>query len=250
MSSESKPREWERFFDVHAERYDENPFTFHTVAEIDFFLSLFALPAGATILDMGCGTGRHAIELARRGFRVTGVDRSIKMLEVARSKPGSEDVEFLLGDATEWVGDRLYDAAICLCEGGFGLIESGENADFHDRAILRNIGASLKPNAPFLLTALNGYSIIRQMSDEKIAEGRFNPANMYANYQDQLDLPEGPTMMTIYERLFIAPEVVRMLQECGFVVDNVFGGTAGHWARRFLSLDEVEAMFVSRKRPA
>ena len=85
------------------------------------------------------------------------------------------------------------------------------------------------------------------MKDEMVLEGRFDPATMYANYQDQWDLPEGPRIMTVRERLFIAPEVVRMLQDSGFAVDNVFGGTAGHWARRFLSLDEVEAMFVCRR---
>jgi hypothetical protein len=38
-----------------------------------------------------------------------------------------------------------------------------------------------------------------------------------------------------------------MLRQAGFIVDNVFGGTAGHWARRPLSLDEVEAMYVCRR---
>jgi 2-polyprenyl-3-methyl-5-hydroxy-6-metoxy-1,4-benzoquinol methylase len=241
--------EWQQFFDAHAPHYEQNPFAQHTQVEIDFFLSLFALAAGCRILDMGCGTGRHSIELARRGFKVTGVDLSSGMLERARSGASEAGVEaeFIQGDATKWVSETPYDAAICLCEGGFGLIEKGENAEAHDHSILKNIAHSLKPGAPFLLTALNGYSIIRQMKDEMVLEGRFDPATMYANYQDQWDLPEGPRIMTVRERLFIAPEIVRMLQEAGFAVDNVFGGTAGHWARRFLSLDEVEAMFVCRK---
>jgi SAM-dependent methyltransferase len=242
--------EWKRFFDAHAPRYDENGFAQHTVAEVDFLLSLFALAPACRILDMGCGTGRHSIELAKRGFRVTGVDLSTGMLDQARAKAAGAgvEVEFVEADATKWVAKEPFDAAICLCEGGVGLIEAGESAESHDSAIFRNISASLKPNGSFLLTALNGYSIIRQMKDEMVAEGRFDPATMFANYQDQWDLPEGPRIMTVRERLFIAPEVVRMLTEAGFVVDNVFGGTAGHWARRFLSLDEVEAMFVCRKR--
>ena len=245
------PREWQRFFDAHAPRYDENGFAAHTVAEVDFFLSLFALPLGATILDMGCGTGRHSVELAKRGYKVTGVDLSSGMLKEARKKADDAgvQVQFEHGDATNWTSTFSFDAAICLCEGGFGLIEKGEDAEIHDLAILKNIEACLKPNAPFLLTALNGYSIIRQMKDEMVLEGRFDPATMHANYQDEWDLPEGLTVMTIRERLFIAPEIVRMLKQAGFVVDNVFGGTAGHWAQRFLSLDEVEAMFVSRKVP-
>jgi SAM-dependent methyltransferase len=158
------------------------------------------------------------------------------------------EVEFVHADASDFRFDEPFDAAVCLCEGAVGLIERGQDAELHDLAIFRNIAASLKPNAPFVMTAMNAYAVIRQMNDQLIHEGRFNPATMTSNYEDDWQLPEGPTRMTIHERLFIAPEMVRMLREAGFVVDNVFGGTAGHWARRFLSLDEVEAMYVCRRK--
>jgi hypothetical protein len=128
------------------------------------------------------------------------------------------------------------------------LIERGEDAVAHDAAIFRNIASSLKPNAPFVLTALNGYSVIRQMKDEHVADGRFDPETIITHYEDQWDLPEGLRVMNVYERLFIAPETVRLLQDAGFIVDNVFGGTAGYWAKRPLSLDEIEAMYVTRRR--
>jgi 2-polyprenyl-3-methyl-5-hydroxy-6-metoxy-1,4-benzoquinol methylase len=244
-------KEWQRFFDAHAAHYEENAFTKNTVAEVDFILSLYPIVPGSTVIDVACGTGRHSIELARRGYRVTGLDLSEGMLEVASANAKSAGVEinWIHADATEFALAEKFDVGLSLCEGGVGLIEKGESAEQHDLAIFKNISAVLKPNAPFILTALNGYSIIRQMKDELIQEGRFNPATMHANYQDEWSLPEGQKLMTIYERLFIAPEVVRMLGDSGFVVDNVYGGTAGYWARRFLSLDETEAMFVCRKRP-
>ena len=238
---------WKRFFDAHASRYDENPFTQHTVAEVDFLLALFPIAAGARILDVGCGTGRHAIELAKRGYRVTGVDLSSGMLDVARAKAAAFDIEWVEADGRNFTLDRVFDAAICLCEGGVGLVERGADADEHDRAIFANIARHLAPGAPFLLTALNGYSVIRQMKDEVTMAGHFDPATMISQYQDTWELPEGPVEMTVRERLFIAPEVVRMLAESGFSVHHVFGGTAGHWGQRPLSLDEVEAMFVCRR---
>jgi cyclopropane fatty-acyl-phospholipid synthase-like methyltransferase len=251
MNSAEHRGEWQEFFDQQAPQYDENSFAKHTVAEVDFLLSLFALSAGQSVLDVGCGTGRHSVELARRGFRVTGVDFSEGMLSQGRRKASAAGttVNFIQADVTEWRSEFPFDAAICVCEGGVGLIDRLEDAESHDLSIFENIWSSLSAGAPFLLTSLNGYSTIRQMKDEFIADGRFDPATMFSNYQDQWDLPGGPQVVTIRERLFIPPEVVKMLRSVGFEVDNVYGGTAGHWERRPVSLDEVEVMYVCRKGP-
>jgi SAM-dependent methyltransferase len=241
-------QDWKAFFNAHAPHYDQNPFAQHTVAEIDFFLGLFPLHPGSHVLDIGCGTGRHSIELAKRGYKVTGIDLSEAMLEIAISKAGKLPIRFLPQDAAnDYDLGQQFDAAICLCEGGFGLIGAEDDPEVHDRAILRGIAKHLKPAAPFLLTALNGYSIIRQMKDELVTEGRFNPATMVAHYEDQMDLPEGPQIITIRERLFIPPEIVTMLRAEGFRCDYVFGGTAGQWGQRPVALDEIEAMFVCRR---
>src|SRR4051812_36071568 len=113
------PTSWQRFFDAHAEHYDENVFTKNTLAEVDFFLSLFPLAKGSRILDVGCGTGRHSIELAKRGFHVTGLDLSSGMLEVAKRKATAQEVEveWIHGDATSFQTDKPFDAALCVCEG-------------------------------------------------------------------------------------------------------------------------------------
>ena len=73
--------------------------------------------AGRTILDVGTGTGRAAIGLARKGARVTGVDASAEMLRVARDRAASEqaDVAFAVGDAHHLdFGDRAFDCAVSL----------------------------------------------------------------------------------------------------------------------------------------
>jgi 2-polyprenyl-3-methyl-5-hydroxy-6-metoxy-1,4-benzoquinol methylase len=71
---------WERFSDAHAPVYMDNVFTKYTLREVDFLLEELALQPGSSILDVGCGTGRHSIELSKRGYAVTGLDLSAETL--------------------------------------------------------------------------------------------------------------------------------------------------------------------------
>lgn len=260
--SESK---WKEFFDNHAPHYMQNAFTAATNSEVDFIIELFQLQPGHTVLDMGCGTGRHAIELARRGMHVTGVDLSPGMLAEARKAaeaaglpilahaPWDEpavsagSVYFHEANAIDFREDFLFDAVICLCEGAVGLVEMQEDPVAHDLAIFKNCAAALRPNGMFLLTALNGYATIRHMTDDQVQNGIFDPATMVAVYDNEWELPEGKQVVRIRERLFIPPEMIALLRHAGFQVEHVWGGTAGEWGRRPIKLDEVEAMFVCRK---
>jgi ubiquinone/menaquinone biosynthesis C-methylase UbiE len=122
--------EWTDFFDGHAPQYNDNCFTKNTVAEVDFLIERLLIPPGAAILDVGCGTGRHAVELARRGYRVTGVDISSGMLEQARQAAGAANVNISWHhvDAASFSPDKRFNAVICLCEGAFGLLGSRDDA--------------------------------------------------------------------------------------------------------------------------
>lgn len=263
--STANPQGWKEFFDSHAPHYNQNPFTLATRQEAEFIIELFGLHPGHTILDIGCGTGRHAIELAKRGMHVTGVDLSTGMLAEARKgaleagitvlerAPWEEpavpagSVYFLEANATSLALDFLYDGVVCLCEGGLGLADLNEDPIAHDLAILRNAYRALRPNGMFMTTALNGYATIRHMTDEQVEQGVFDPATMLAQYENEWDLPEGKRVVMIRERLFIPPEMVAMLRHAGFQVEHVWGGTAGEWLKRPIKLDEVEAMYVCRK---
>lgn len=244
-----RPRVWQQFFDQHAPHYNQNPFTANTRAEVEFLVHLLELPAGSRILDVGCGTGRHSVMLAQMGYRMTGLDVSEGMLREARAaaEQAGVDVEWIQADAATWEAEVLYDAVICLCEGAIGLADPDEDPVSHDLSVLRRIYGALRPNGRFVMTAMNGYAVIRQMSDELVQEGRFDPATMLSVYEDEWDLPEGKRVMKIRERLLIPPEMVAMLRHVGFTVDAVWGGTAGDWGKRPIKLDEVEAMYVSRK---
>lgn len=77
---------YEELFANYARAYDREGFTQGTQQEVDFIETEIAADQRVRVLDIGCGTGRHAIELARRGYPVTGIDLSANQLARAREK--------------------------------------------------------------------------------------------------------------------------------------------------------------------
>jgi SAM-dependent methyltransferase len=111
---------------------------------VDFLQAILGqngIPANATILDAGCGTGRYAIELAKRGFQVCGVDRSTELIAIARNREPDalERPEFLIADLLEASLPSHFDAV--LCRGVLNdFVEDGERS-----SIFRKFAAWLRP---------------------------------------------------------------------------------------------------------
>jgi len=244
-----KRNDWERFFDGHAPVYMDNSFTSNTVQEVDFILKDLKLPLRSFILDMGCGTGRHAVELAKRGYQITGVDISAGMLSEARkaARQAKVDVIWVQADAVKYTPAKKFDAAICLCEGAFGLLGTDDDPIEHDLSILRNINAVLKPKAKLIMTTLNGYRMIRQYNRGDVESGKFNPNTMVEIESVEYDSLEGKKSALVRERGYVPTELVLLFRLTGFVVENIWGGTAGNWGHRQLELDEMEVMVTARK---
>ncbi len=238
---------WEVFFDAHAPVYDENVFTKNTVKEVDFLLEELGLAPGGSVLDVGCGTGRHSVELARRGYAVTGLDLSSEMLAkaAAAAKAAAVDVEWIRADATRFSFPDKYDAAICLCEGSFGLLSQTDDPIAQPLSILCNISRSLKPRGKAMATVLNAARMLRLHSNEDVAAGRFDPLTLV----ESAECPprEGLPAVAVRERGFVATELRLLLGLAGLSVVNIWGGTAGNWGRRPLDLDEYEIMMVASK---
>jgi NAD(P)H dehydrogenase (quinone) len=238
---------WETFFDAHAPDYEHNLFTQNTLREVDFILEELRLPPGGTILDIGCGTGRHAIELAQRGYAVTGLDLSAEMLRraAAAARAANVQVHWIRADATRFSLPQAYDAALCLCEGAFGLLGQGDDPIEQPLAILRHLARSLKPQAKALFTVLNGTAMLRRQQNADVAAGRFDPLGLVTSgaYPPRQGLPP----VTVRERAFLPTELVLLFRLAGLTVLHLWGGTAGNWGRRSLDLDEMEIMVVAAR---
>lgn len=111
---------------------------------------------GSRLLDLGCGTGRHALELQRQGLEVTGVDRTRPYVEKARKAASEEGlaVELVVGDMRSFRRDEAFDAAISMFS-TFGYFSEPEE----ERRVLDNFHASLKPGGR-LLMELHGKEIL------------------------------------------------------------------------------------------
>jgi SAM-dependent methyltransferase len=238
---------WEQFFDAHAPFYDQNVFTKNTRREVDFLVEELDIAPGAAVIDVGCGTGRHAVELAGRGCRVTGLDLSERMLALAAEKAAAAgvEVEWVQADASRFSLAKRFDAALCLCEGSFGLLGAGDDPLEHPAAILGNISACLNPGARALFTVLNGAAMIRRCSRKDVEAGRFDPLSM----SEATDVAPGKGLppLAVRERAFVPTELALLFRLAGLPVLNMWGGTAGNWKRRKIDLDEIEIMVVAGK---
>ena len=243
----SKTKTWQRFFDAHAPDYDSNVFTQNTRFEVDYLEKKLGLEPGAEILDLGCGTGRHSLELARRGYRPTGLDLSPEMLALAEKSARAEslDIRWVRADATSFDPPGEFDAGICLCEGSMGLLSEGDDPLEQPLSILRNLSRCLRPAAPAALTVLNGAALLRRYKASDIAAGKFDPL---ALTESVLMAPrKGEDEIPGRERGFVGTELRMLFKLSGLEITWMGGGTAGMWGDRPLDLDEIEIMVLARK---
>jgi cyclopropane fatty-acyl-phospholipid synthase-like methyltransferase len=119
-----------------------------TAEEIDFILSIMDLKPGDNILDIGCGAGRHSIELARRGFNVLGIDPSEAMVESAKERAaGIRNMpEFVQLRSENFHRVNEFEAAICLFTTLGQVIDQEDN-----RQLLQNAAQSIRPGGYFIL---------------------------------------------------------------------------------------------------
>ena len=84
-------KQWyEELFANYAKKYDRESFVQGTIGECDFIEREINYNKATKILDIGCGTGRHSIELAKRGYQVTGIDLSESQLKRAKEKASAQ----------------------------------------------------------------------------------------------------------------------------------------------------------------
>ena len=203
--------------------------------EVDFIVKALDLPAGAKVLDLCCGQGRHSLELARRGFQVVGVDLSEALLYAARKRAESEglSVTFLHCDMREIDFADEFDAVINMFT-SFGYLES----EAEDEKVLGKVAQALKSGGKFLLDVVNRDRLIRDFqarewhaADEGwlvLEERTFDHLSGRMETRWVCVARDGVRYERLSSvRLYTASELRTMLERAGLKVTNLFGDYDG-----------------------
>lgn len=253
-----KKQWYEELFENYGQSYDNEVFTQGTSGECDFLEKELNYDRSLKILDVGCGTGRHAIELSKRGYNVTGIDFSGSQLERAREKARAcgLNITFLLHDARKLPFENEFDTAIMLCEGGFPLMETDE-MNFE---ILKSVSRSLKDSSKFIFTTLNGlfpvFNSVEQFCNSALAEGN---ATYHGNTFDIMTFRDhnitevkddsgNVRQLECNERYYIPSEITWLLKSLGFSKIEIFGAKLGAFSRNDkLTTKDFEMLVIADK---
>lgn len=253
-----KSKWYEILFQNYGKKYEMESFTKGTIGECDFIESEINGVKSLKILDIGCGTGRHSIELSKRGYNVKGIDLSESMLELAREKANAEglNIEFLQYDARNLPFDSEFDVAIMLCEGGFPLMETDEmNFD-----ILKGVTRSLKEKGKFIFTTLNGlfplYHSVEEFcastTDEGNATYRSNTFDLMTfrdhNITELEDDSGEKLILECNERYYVPSEITWLLKSLGYNKIDIYGAKLGAFSRNDkLTTEDFEMLVIAEK---
>jgi SAM-dependent methyltransferase len=248
---------YEELYENFAENYEKEVFSQGTIGEVDFIEKEIAFDKSKTILDLGCGTGRHTIELTKRGYSVTGLDLSETQLKKAKEKANALklNIKFIKDDARYYKLEEKFDLVIMICEGAFSLMETDEM----NFAILKNAYDSLKEKGKFIFNTLNGlFPLFHSVKDFINSENTGNDV-IEGDTFDLMTFRDYPVLKTLddsgkelvlncNERYYVPPEITWLLKSLGFKKTEIFGCKLGAYSRADkLTTEDFEMLVIAEK---
>jgi len=252
-------KQWyEELFENYGVQYDKENFTTGTIGECDFIETEINFNKSTRILDIGCGTGRHSIELAKRGYTVTGIDLSESQLKQARSKASHRklEIDFQKQDARNLNFSEEFELVIMLCEGAFPLMETDE-MNFQ---ILQNAANALKVKGKLIFTTLNGlFPLFHSVKDFLESEKEEGNATYSKNSFDLMTFRDhnvtryvddsgNEKELVCNERFYVPSEITWLLKSLDFKTIDIFGAKLGSFSRNDkLTTEDFEMLVITEK---
>jgi len=204
-----------------------------TTADVDFLVRELGLHPGAHVLDVPCGHGRHSIELARRGFQMTGVDLSREEIDEAKARAAAAkvDVEWRHGDMRDLTWDAELDGAFCFGN-SFAYFPPDATRQF-----LHAVARGLKPGARFALdTGMAAECILPRLNEREWArfgDILFLEENHYDAAESCIETTytflrgsEAHTQKGL-QWVYTARELREVLAQAGLVTLHLYGSPEG-----------------------
>jgi len=252
-------KQWyEELFENYGRNYDKENFTTGTSGECDFIEQEIGFDRHSRILDLGCGTGRHSIELAERGYsNITGIDLSDSQLARAREKATEKNlvIDFRKHDARDLPFHDEFDLVMMICEGAFPLMETDEM----NYRILQNAARALKKNGKFIFTTLNGlFPLFHSVKDFLATESGDGNARYDKNsfdlmtFRDQnittIEDDNGKQKeLVCNERYYVPSEITWLLKSLDFKTIEIFGAKLGAFSRNDkLTTEDFEMLVIAK----
>jgi SAM-dependent methyltransferase len=221
--------------------YLRNAFTYGTEQEVEFLCDRLQLREGSRVLDLGCGPGRHSLALARRGVEAVGIDHSEAFIALARESAANENlsVEFRVGDVRELDEHERFDAVICLCQGGFGLLGGKE-----DTALLARFAHALREGGRLALTAFHVAFAVRFLEHNEQFDAETGVNHERATLRDAGGQEE---QFDLWTTCFTARELRLMAGAAGLVVESVSGVAPGKYGAEKPALEHPELLLLAAR---
>ena len=239
-----EPDHWfEAVADHLGSAYLRYSFTKGTEQEVGFLSEALGLRPGQRLLDVGCGPGRHAHALARRGIEVIGVDISQRFADLAAADapPGAT---FVRADARELAFDAEFDAAISLCQGAFGLAGGPAAPLDADAEVLRSIARALRPGGLTAVSAFSAYFQVRWLEDADTFDAGSGVNHERTDVRDDAGVA---TPVDLWTTCFTPRELRLLAASAGLDVRAIWSVAPGAYAEAPPTIDTPEFMMVAER---
>jgi SAM-dependent methyltransferase len=220
---------WEELFGEDFHRAQRRLSDRQIEQEVSYIAESLGVAKGGVVLDLGCGAGHHAVELASRGFGVVGYDLSVFQLALAAevAQERGQKINFLQGDMREMAFEETFDGIVCW-NTSFGYFEEEKNANIAER-----MHKALKPGGTLLIDVTNRDFVAAQSPSQVWFEGdacvcmddmSVDFITSRLRVKRSLILDDGSTRECNYSvRLYSLHELGKLLHEAGFRVAEASG---------------------------